>query len=162
MIRVLLFIAFLVAVYYVMKTVLRAAVRGYHDGEEQRRTRLKGEEMVLDPECRTYVLKERAVTRRIDFMDALYGLRTRVLYLYGTDSKYRAVADMNVGRFARYARNIEVVSFAGGVHDLHLQYPDEVTAVVLQFLAKTPAKDIVAGAAAAPRVHAGVSGKIVD
>ena len=66
MIRVLLFIAFLVAVYYVMKTVLRAAVRGYHDGEEQRRTRLKGEEMVLDPECRTYVLKERAITRRID------------------------------------------------------------------------------------------------
>ena len=86
----------------------------------------------------------RAITRRIDFMDALEGLRTRVLYLYGTDSKYRAVADMNVGRFARYARNIEVVSFAGGVHDLHLQYPDEVTAVVLQFLAKTPAKDALA------------------
>ncbi|HET7319919.1 MAG TPA: hypothetical protein VFK23_12335 [Nitrospirota bacterium] len=66
MIRVLLFIAFLIVVYYVMKTVLRAAVRGYHDDEEQRRARLKGEEMVLDPECRTYVVKGRAITRRID------------------------------------------------------------------------------------------------
>ncbi|HSB34501.1 MAG TPA: hypothetical protein VLG39_08605 [Nitrospirota bacterium] len=66
MIRVLLFIAFLIVVYYVMKTVLRAAVRGYHDDEEHRRMRLKGEEMVLDPECRTYVVKERAITRRID------------------------------------------------------------------------------------------------
>lgn len=66
MIRVLLFIAFLIVVYYVMKTVFRAAVRGYHGDEEQRRARLKGEEMVLDPECRTYVVKGRAITRRID------------------------------------------------------------------------------------------------
>jgi YHS domain-containing protein len=64
MMRGLLFIAFLVLVYYVLKTVLRAAVRGYHD-EDRRRPRLMGEDMVLDPECRTYVLKERAVTRRI-------------------------------------------------------------------------------------------------
>ena len=66
MIRVLLFIAFLIVVYYVMKTVLSAAVRGYRDDEEQRRARLKGEEMVLDPECRTYVVKGRAITRRIE------------------------------------------------------------------------------------------------
>jgi YHS domain-containing protein len=65
MTRVLLLIAILVVVYYAFKTVLRAAVRGSQD-EDQKRTRLMGEEMVLDPECRTYVLKERAVTRRID------------------------------------------------------------------------------------------------
>ena len=65
MMRGLLFIVFLIVVYYLLKTVLRAAVRGYHD-EDHRRPRLMGEEMVLDPECRTYVLKERAVTRRID------------------------------------------------------------------------------------------------
>ena len=65
MTRLLLFVAFLVMVYYVLKTVLRGAVRGYHD-EGRQRTRLMGEDMVLDPECRTYVLKERAITRRID------------------------------------------------------------------------------------------------
>jgi YHS domain-containing protein len=65
MMRVFLFIAFLFAVYYILKMVLRAAVRGYHD-DDHRRPSLMGEEMVLDPECRTYVLKERAVTRRID------------------------------------------------------------------------------------------------
>jgi YHS domain-containing protein len=63
--RLLLFIVFLIAVYYILKTVLRAAVRGYHD-EDRRRPRIMGEDMVLDPECRTYVLKERAITRRID------------------------------------------------------------------------------------------------
>ena len=104
----------------------------------------------------------RAITRRIDFTDALDGLRTRVLYLYGTESKYRAVAEMNVGRFKRSNANIEVVSFPGGIHDLHLQYPDAVAGMVLQFLATTPTQDIVAGEAAAPRVHAGVSGRIFD
>jgi uncharacterized protein len=64
MIRVLLLVAFLSLLYYALKTVLRAAVRGYQ-GEDNRRTRLMGEDMVLDPECRTYVLKERAITRRI-------------------------------------------------------------------------------------------------
>jgi YHS domain-containing protein len=65
MTRLLLFVVFLVVVYYVLKTVLRAAVRGYHD-EDHQRTRLMGEDMVLDPECRTYIVKERAITRRID------------------------------------------------------------------------------------------------
>ena len=65
MTRIFLFVAFLVIVYYVLKTVLRSAFRGYHD-EDRQRTRIMGEDMVLDPECRTYVLKERAITRRID------------------------------------------------------------------------------------------------
>jgi len=92
----------------------------------------------------------RAITRRIDFMDALESSPARVLYLYGSDSKYRAVADMNVARFERHGANIEVVPFPGGIHDLHLQYPDAVTGMVLQFLATTPGKDVVAGALSAP------------
>lgn len=66
MIRSLLFLIFLVVVYLVLRAMLRGAVRGYHADEEKRRTRLMGEDMVQDPECRTYVPKGRAVTRRID------------------------------------------------------------------------------------------------
>lgn len=59
----LIFIA-LVFLYYTLKRLFRSALRAYHE-DEPRRRRLKGEDMVLDPECRTYVVKERAVTRRI-------------------------------------------------------------------------------------------------
>ncbi len=85
----------------------------------------------------------RAITRRIDFMDAFAASRPRVLYLYGSVSKYRAVADMNVERFERHGPHIEVVPFPGGIHDLHLQYPDAVTGMVLQFVAGAPGASVV-------------------
>jgi len=104
----------------------------------------------------------RAITRRIDFTDALDGLRIPVLYIYGTESKYRAVVDLNVGRFERSNPSIEVVPFPGGIHDLHLQYPDAVAEMVLQFRAMTPAGDGVAALGAAPRAHTGTSGRLFD
>lgn len=58
----LLFIAFLF-IYSALKTVFRSARRAYREEEPPRR--IKGEEMVLDPLCKTYVVKDRAVTRRI-------------------------------------------------------------------------------------------------
>jgi YHS domain-containing protein len=64
MIRSLLIFVFIVVVYYAVKTVFRSALKSYH-GEDQKRTRIMGEDMVQDPECRTYVPKGRAVTRRV-------------------------------------------------------------------------------------------------
>jgi pimeloyl-ACP methyl ester carboxylesterase len=103
----------------------------------------------------------RAITRRIDFMDALEASQARVLYLYGSASKYRTVADMNVARFEKHAANIEAVPFPGGIHDLHLQYPDAVAGMVLEFLARTPGKDVSAGAVSAP-VPDGGAGRVVE
>jgi len=60
----LLFLAIFV-IYFALKTVVRSAVRSYHDDEQQRNKRVIGDEMVLDPECRTYVVKDRAIARRI-------------------------------------------------------------------------------------------------
>ncbi|MDH4161775.1 MAG: hypothetical protein OEW15_03680 [Nitrospirota bacterium] len=59
---ILLFILFAV-LYQAVKTVFRAAVRAAQDPSDT--GRLPGEEMVLDPQCRTYVVKGRAVIRRI-------------------------------------------------------------------------------------------------
>jgi YHS domain-containing protein len=59
----IIFIA-LVILYYAIKSVFRSALRAYH--EEEPRKRVQGEEMVLDPECHTYIVKARAVTRRIN------------------------------------------------------------------------------------------------
>jgi YHS domain-containing protein len=63
MIRYIIFILFIIAVYYFVKTVTRAVMRGY--SQEEKNSRLPGDEMVLDPECRTYVVKDRAISRRI-------------------------------------------------------------------------------------------------
>ncbi len=62
--RSLLVFILIVIVYYALKSLIRSALRGYH--QEAPKKRAQGEEMVLDPECRTYIIKERAVTRRIN------------------------------------------------------------------------------------------------
>jgi hypothetical protein len=63
MIRYILIIIALFIVYYAVKSVIRSAIGAYT--KDERKSRLPGDEMVLDPECRTYVVKRRAVTRRI-------------------------------------------------------------------------------------------------
>ncbi len=62
MMRSLLILISIIFLYYAVRIVFRSALKAY---QEQPRRRLKGEDMVLDPECRTYVIKDRAVTRRI-------------------------------------------------------------------------------------------------
>jgi len=92
----------------------------------------------------------RAITNRIDFMDALDQSRVPMLYLYGEDSKYRAVSEMNAKHFERHNPSIEVIAFRGGIHDLQLQYPGEVSRIVQRFLSRPPADGVVAGSIAVP------------
>jgi YHS domain-containing protein len=65
MIRGVVFFLVIFVIYSALKTVVRSAVKAYHDGEQRHGRQIMGDEMVLDPECRTYVVKDRAVTRRI-------------------------------------------------------------------------------------------------
>jgi YHS domain-containing protein len=65
MMRGLLFFLAIFVIYFALKTVVRSAVRSYHDDEQRRNRRVIGDEMVLDPGCRTYVVKDRAIARRI-------------------------------------------------------------------------------------------------
>lgn len=64
MMRALLIFILIVVVYQAVKTVVRAALSAYHNGEK-RPPRVPGEEMVQDPQCRTYVVKDRALIRHI-------------------------------------------------------------------------------------------------
>lgn len=66
MIRGLVIFLFLFVIYSALKIVVRSAVKSYHDDDEHRQDRrIRGDEMVLDPECHTYVLKDRAIERRV-------------------------------------------------------------------------------------------------
>ncbi len=67
MIRALLYIVLVMVLYQAIKTVFRSAVASYGEdnGPRLRTGRITGGDMVLDPQCRTYVVKERAVVRRV-------------------------------------------------------------------------------------------------
>ncbi len=64
MVRYLVILAVVILLYYAAKAAIRSVISA-NTGTE-RKDRLPGEEMVLDPECNTYVVKHRAVSRRID------------------------------------------------------------------------------------------------
>ncbi len=63
MIRSILIFILTLLIYSALRTIFHSAVKAYR-GEEER-PKLRGEDMVLDPQCKTYVLKDRATSRRI-------------------------------------------------------------------------------------------------
>jgi hypothetical protein len=65
MARFVLFLLFILLVYAALRTVVRSAFNAYREDEQRRGKRIMGDEMVMDPECRTYVVKDRAVARRV-------------------------------------------------------------------------------------------------
>ncbi len=65
MIRGLIVFLGLVLLYHVVRTLIRSAVGAYRTDARKGDRRVLGEEMVQDPECRTYVVKERALTRMV-------------------------------------------------------------------------------------------------
>ena len=66
MIRNLLVLIIILIIYRAIKTVIQSAFQAYTaDERDNTPAQLKGEDMVLDPECRTYVVKDRALTKRI-------------------------------------------------------------------------------------------------
>ncbi|MCJ7662616.1 MAG: alpha/beta hydrolase [Desulfobacterales bacterium] len=69
-----------------------------------------------------------------DFVEEIKILKTPVLYLYGENSEWRAMAEMNVRFFRTYLPAVEIVGFKGGIHDLELQKPREVAHLIIKFL----------------------------
>ena len=65
MLRGILVFLVISVIYYALKTVVRSALKTYRVDEKKRSKRVMGDEMVLDPECSTYVVKDRAVIRQI-------------------------------------------------------------------------------------------------
>jgi len=65
MIRFIVLLLIIFSIYTALKIVVRSAVKGYREEEKGRGRQIMGDEMVLDPECHTYVVKDRAVSRHI-------------------------------------------------------------------------------------------------
>ncbi len=71
-----------------------------------------------------------------DFAEKVKHLKTPVLYLYGKSSGFYEMTKMNVEWFQAHLPHIEMISFQDGIHNLELQKPKEVAALILTFLNK--------------------------
>jgi len=71
-----------------------------------------------------------------DFTDQAKTIQTPVLYLYGGNSYYHGMAVTNAEFLKAHLRNARIVRFNDGIHDLELQKPEDVAALVLEFLAE--------------------------
>ena len=71
-----------------------------------------------------------------DFTDDAKTISIPILYLYGENSDYQNMAKANASFLKNHLPNVEILSFQDGIHDLQLQKPEEVAALVLEFLAK--------------------------
>jgi pimeloyl-ACP methyl ester carboxylesterase len=69
-----------------------------------------------------------------DFTDQAKTIQTPVLYLYGANSYYHGMAETNAEFLRAHLRNAKIVRFDDGIHDLELQKPEDVAALVLEFL----------------------------
>jgi len=77
----------------------------------------------------------RTIETSKDFTDEAKTIQTPVLYLYGGNSTYHDMAETNAEFLKAHLPNVEIVRVKDGIHDLELQKPEELAAIVLQFLA---------------------------
>jgi pimeloyl-ACP methyl ester carboxylesterase len=70
-----------------------------------------------------------------DFTDQAKTIQIPVLYLYGGNSYYHGMAETNAEFLKTHLRNAKIVRLNDGIHDLELQKPGDIAALVLEFLA---------------------------
>ena len=71
-----------------------------------------------------------------DFTEDAKNISIPILYLYGENSDYHHMAKANATFLKAHLPNVEVLSIQDGIHDLQLQKPEEVSNLILEFLAK--------------------------
>ncbi|MBE0597417.1 MAG: alpha/beta hydrolase [Desulfuromonadales bacterium] len=95
---------------------------------------------------RTWLSLARALNDVEDFTEEAKSISAPVLYLSGDQSEFREMTDMNIIFFKKHLPNVEMVSFADGVHDLQLQKPKETAALILDFIGPSDASPLVTAA----------------
>ena len=86
--------------------------------------------------CISWDRISRTIEMSRDFTDEAKTIQNPVLYLYGGNSTYHDMAETNAGFLKAHLPNVRIVRFNDGIHDLELQKPEEVAALVLEFLSK--------------------------
>jgi len=83
----------------------------------------------------------RTIETSRDFTDEAKTIQAPVLYLYGGNSTYHDMAMMNAEFLKTHLPNVKIFQVKDGIHDLELQKPKDVAALVLEFLAPNGANE---------------------
>jgi pimeloyl-ACP methyl ester carboxylesterase len=86
--------------------------------------------------CVSWHLISQTLETSRDFSDQAKTIQTPVLYLYGGNSHYHGMAETNAEFLKTHLRNAKIVRLNDGIHDLELQKPEDVAALVLEFLSQ--------------------------
>jgi pimeloyl-ACP methyl ester carboxylesterase len=86
--------------------------------------------------CISWYRISRTIETSKDFADEAKTIQIPILYLYGGNSTYHDMAETNAEFLKTHLPNVKIVRFKDGIHDLELQKPEEVSDLVLEFLAK--------------------------
>ena len=83
----------------------------------------------------------RTIETSKDFTDEAKMIQAPVLYLYGGNSNYHDMAEMNAEFLKTHLPNVKTVWINDGIHDLELQKPGEVADLILEFLTRNRMND---------------------
>lgn len=83
----------------------------------------------------------RTIETSKDFTDEAKTIQAPILYLYGRNSSYHEMAEMNAEFLKNHLPNVKTVWINDGIHDLELQKPEEVATLILKFLTKSQRND---------------------
>jgi len=83
----------------------------------------------------------RTIETSRDFTDEAKTIQAPVLYLYGGNSTYHDMAMTNAEFLETHLPNVRIFRVKDGIHDLELQKPKDVAALVLEFLAPNGANE---------------------
>ena len=83
---------------------------------------------------RTWLSLAHALNDAADFSEEAKSIKAPVLYLSGDQSEFLEMTEMNIAYFKENLPNVQLVSFADGVHDLELQKPKEVAEMIIDFI----------------------------
>ena len=82
----------------------------------------------------TWLGLARALNKGLDFTREAQAITAPVLYLAGDKSSFREMTEMNIAFFKNNLPGVRIVSFEDGVHDLELQKPKELAALIHEFI----------------------------
>jgi pimeloyl-ACP methyl ester carboxylesterase len=118
---------------FVAKSVMGRAWKDLNDAERKEVMQIVSESNRTASRTSWFHIARALKTSR-DFTEEAKRVTTSVLYLYGGNSDYRDMAKANANFLKTHLPDVKIISFQGGIHDLQLQKPAEVAALVLEFL----------------------------
>lgn len=120
---------------FIVKSVMGKAWKDLNELEKKEMTEIVSQNNKTASRISWYHIS-RTLKISKDFTEEAKTVTIPILYLYGENSDYHDMAKGNANFLKIHLPHVEVVSIEDGIHDLQLQKPEEVSNLILEFLAK--------------------------